>query len=91
MNYFRDSNGNESLTATLSIIAFTIVMVKVLIGGASIAAGEFSYSFGTIDSLSIAAILGPCLGAYAVRRHTDANQPVGEGDETREDGKGEES
>ncbi len=68
-----DTGGNKSLTHTLCIVAFIVVMVKVVIGGASVAIGGFSYSFGTIDSLSIAAILSPVLGAYVARRYTTAN------------------
>lgn len=68
----KDSNGKKSLTATLSIVAFIIVMVKVLASGGAIEIGSFSYVFGSIDSLTVAAILGPILGTYAFRRHTDA-------------------
>ncbi len=62
--FIKDSSGNRSLTATLAIIGFSVVMLKVLLSGASIGA----VSFGTIDSLSIAAILGPVLGTYTARR-----------------------
>lgn len=68
----KDSKGNKSLTATLSIVGFIIVMLKFLLSGAQIDVAGFSYSFGTIDSLSIAAILTPILGTYAYRRHTEA-------------------
>ncbi len=70
--YIKDSNGKPSFTITLSVIAFVVVMLKVIASGASIEVGTFSYSFGTIDSLSIAAILGPILGTYAARRYTGA-------------------
>lgn len=68
----KDSKGKKSLTTTLSVIAFVVVMVKVLFGGASISIGNFSYAFGEIDAMSIAALLGSTLGAYAFRRHTEA-------------------
>jgi len=69
--FIRDTSGNKSLTATLAVIGFAVVMVKVLLNGGSV--GELS--FGTIDSLSIAAILGPILGTYTARRWgTSANQ-----------------
>lgn len=70
--FLRDSRGNKSMTATMSIVAFAIVMVKVLFSGAAIVIGGFSYDFGEIDSLAITALLGPTLGAYAWRRHTAA-------------------
>lgn len=62
--FFTDTSGNKSLTATMAIVGFGVVMLKVLLSGASVGA----VSFGTIDSLSIAAILGPILGTYTARR-----------------------
>lgn len=82
-----DSTGNKSLTHTLSVVAFIVVMVKVIVGGASIVIGSFSYSFGTIDSLSIAAILGPVLGAYVARRYTETNAPQEDSGSKPNDGK----
>ena len=64
-----DSNGNKSWTHTMSVIAFFIVMLKVLFDGVTVTFGTFTYSFGMIDSFSIAAILGPTVGAYVVRHH----------------------
>ena len=71
--FITDTSGNKSLTATVVVIGFTVVMVKFLLSGASIG----SLSFGTTDSLSIAAILGPILGTYTARRW---GSPVGSGD-----------
>ena len=69
--YLADSNGKKSLTATLSIVAFVVVMLKLLLSGAGIQIGGFTYSFGEIDAMEIAAVLGPILGTYAARRYTD--------------------
>lgn len=69
--YLNDSTGKKSLTATLSIIAFVIVMLKLLVNNSGIQIGGFSYSFGSIGSAEIASILGPILGTYAFRRYTD--------------------
>lgn len=66
--FLKDSYGNRSLTATMAIVAFVIVMLKVLLSGASFNFGGLSYSFGTIDSLTVGAILAPVLGSYTVRR-----------------------
>lgn len=70
--YLADSNGKKSLTATLSIIAFVIVMIKLLVNNSAIQVGTFAYSFGAIDATEIAAVLGPILGTYAFRRYTDS-------------------
>lgn len=69
--YLNDSDGKKSLTATLSIIAFAIVMVKVLLNNSAIQVGGLAYSFGSIGSTEIAAVLSPILGTYAFRRYTD--------------------
>ena len=68
--FITDTSGNKSLTATMAIIGFAVVMIKVLMNGAAVG----SISFGTIDSLSIAAILGPILGTYTARRWGTSTQ-----------------
>jgi len=69
--FIKDSSGNRSLTATLAVISFAVVMLKVLLSGASVALAGASYSFGTIDGLTIGAIFGPILGTYTARRWGD--------------------
>ena len=76
MLMMKDSDGEKSLTATLAMVSFIIVMIKVLFGGSTVSFSSFSFTFGAIDSFSIAAILGPTLGTYAARRHTDAKYAV---------------
>jgi len=60
----KDSTGNKSMTATFAYVAFGVVMLKFLLAGVVVG----SFQFGTVDSLSIAAVLTPTLGAYTVRR-----------------------
>lgn len=60
----KDSTGNKSMTATIAYVAFAAVLIKFLLSGVTVG----MFSFGVIDSFSIAAILGPTLGAYTVRR-----------------------
>ncbi len=76
--FIRDTSGKKSLTATLAVIGFAVVMVKVLLSGGSIG----SVSFGTIDSLAIAAILGPVLGTYTARRWNGSPLGPDSSDET---------
>lgn len=77
--FITDTSGNKSLTATMAIVGFSVVMLKVLLNGAAIG----SISFGSIDSLSIAAILGPILGTYTARRwgsnDSDSGTKAGDG------------
>ena len=66
--FIKDSSGRPSLTATMAIVSFSVVMLKVLLSGASLSLGGSSYSFGTIDGMTIGAIFTPILGSYTVRR-----------------------
>lgn len=66
--FIKDSSGNKSLTATLALAGFIVVMVKLLLSGASVTMGSASYEFGTIDAAMIAAVLTPVLGTYTARR-----------------------
>ncbi len=68
MFYLNDTSGKKSLTATLAVVSFIVVMVKVLLSGASVSLGAASYSFGSIDGFTIGAIFGPILGSYTARR-----------------------
>lgn len=62
--YLKDTTGNRSMTATIAFIAFGVVMLKVLLNDVTVG----SIDFGSIDSLAIAAVLTPTLGAYTARR-----------------------
>ena len=66
--FIKDTSGNKSLTATIAFASFIVVMVKVLLSGASISLGAATYSFGSIDGLTIGAIFTPTLAAYTARR-----------------------
>ncbi|HEU5118692.1 MAG TPA: hypothetical protein VFT74_19010 [Isosphaeraceae bacterium] len=66
--FITDTSGNKSLTATLAVVGFFVTMLKLLLSGASISIGSFSYSFGNIDAAMIAAVLTPVLGTYTARR-----------------------
>lgn len=71
MMYMKDSDGKRSFTVTMSVITFTVVMAKVLVGGSSFSIGGLSMSFGSIGSDEILALLGPILGTYSFRKYTD--------------------
>ena len=69
--FITDTSGKKSLTATLAVVSFVVVMVKVLLSGASLSIGSSTYSMGTIDGFTIGAIFGPILGSYTARRWND--------------------
>ena len=69
--FLKNSDGEKSMTATFSIVAFIVVMFKILVSGSGIQVGSFTYSFGTIDASTAAAVLGTCFGTYAFRKYTE--------------------
>lgn len=70
--WIKNTDGHPDAMLTLSLLSFIFVLVKFVISGMSVTLGDASYSLGTIDAASIAAILTPVLGAYVGRRHTTA-------------------
>lgn len=76
MKLFNDSSGKPSLTATMAIVSFIVVMIKTLLNGATVSIGTASYSFGTIDGFTIGAIFTPILGTYTARRWGDSMTTV---------------
>lgn len=66
--FIYDTDGKKSLTATMTLIGFVIVMIKLLFNEVEIHIGESIYSFGQIDAATIAAVLTPILGSYTARR-----------------------
>lgn len=71
----KNTDGKPDAVFTMAVWAVTIVLFKVLFAGMSITVGERVLTAGIIDAGVIAAVLTPTLGAYVVRRHTDANAP----------------
>lgn len=76
--WIKNTSGKPDAVLTLTLIGFVIVMLKVLLNGASLSFNGAAYSLGTIDAAMIAAVLSPTLGAYVARRYTDKRHPSGE-------------
>lgn len=77
--YLKDTSGKKSLTATMAVISFVIVMFKVLLNGSSITIGTNTYAFGSIDGFTIGSIFTPILGSYMARRwNNGSDEGVGE-------------
>ncbi len=71
--WFKNSDGKKDAMLSFAVVGFGVVIVKVLLGGGSFQYGAgHVFTFGAIDATVIAAILGPTLGSYVMRRHTDA-------------------
>ena len=65
-----DTSGKKSLTMTLTVVAFVIVVFKVLLSGVAIG----SFSFGVLEPTTAIAVLTPVIAAYTARRLGDDTQ-----------------
>lgn len=74
---------------TFSVVALTVVVVKVLFGGINFKFGGETYSMLPIDAATIGALLTPTLTAYVARRYTDKKfvDKNGDGIDDAEQGK----
>ena len=70
--WISNTAGKKDAVLTLALVGFIVVMVKLILSGASIAVNGNTYTLGTIGAAEIAAVLTPTLGAYVSRRYTDA-------------------
>ena len=66
--WIRDARGQADTMLTFSVVAFALVVFKVLLGGMTFK----GYTVAPIDPTTIAALLTPTLTAYVARRYTDA-------------------
>lgn len=65
----RNSEGKRDATLTMTVVGFSVILVKIVLAGISIG----SFSFGPVpDASVIAALLTPSLGSYVARRYTDS-------------------
>jgi hypothetical protein len=71
--WIKNTDGERDAVLTMALLGFIIVLVKVLLAGVVLTWSETrTFTFGTIDAATIAAVLAPTLGAYVARRYTDA-------------------
>jgi len=61
-------SGQKDTMLTIAIFGAAIIFVKVLLNGVQVAIGGFSFDFGSIDGILVAAVLTPTLGAYVTRK-----------------------
>jgi hypothetical protein len=69
MIWIKNTAGKEDAMLTLGVVTLGVVLTKFFLS-------EMSFGpivFGSIDGGTIAALLSPTLGAYVLRRYTDAN------------------
>lgn len=66
----RDAKGEPSVSVTISLISFWITSVVFIL---SIFVSIGPIKLRAFDPVACGAFLGPCLGLYGFRKHTDAN------------------
>jgi hypothetical protein len=63
------------LSEKIAVSGLVTVLAKVLVGGAAIHWGDsFSFSFGSIDGVTCAAILTPCLSCVHLESWVAGNK-----------------
>jgi hypothetical protein len=69
--WIKNSDGEEDTMLTFAVVAFVVVLFKVMMGGTDWTIGNLVWKIMPIDATMVAALLGPTLGAYVARRYTD--------------------
>lgn len=70
-----NTSGRPDAMLTMGVVGFFTVLLKILLGGITVAVAGKTLTVGTIDAGTIGAILTPTLGAYVARRYTDRRHP----------------
>lgn len=70
-NWMKNTDGRPDAVLTMTFVGFIVVVVKILLGGATIEYDGTKYSFGELDAAVVGALLTPTLGSYVARRWTD--------------------
>jgi hypothetical protein len=69
MTWMTNSAGKPDSMLTLGVVSLAVILLKFFFSDMSFGA----ISFGNLDGGVVTAILGSTLGAYVMRRYTDAN------------------
>jgi hypothetical protein len=62
--WIRNTRGKKDALLTFALASVAVVLVKVLLNGASFR----GITFGTVDAALVGAVLLPTLGAYTTKR-----------------------
>jgi hypothetical protein len=71
-----NSRGQRDALLTFAAGGVSVVLLKVLLAGASVTVAGRTVSLGAIDTGAIAAVLTPLLGAYTAKRISGADNPA---------------
>lgn len=73
MKWIKNTDGKESASLTMVLIAFFIVMLHMV---ASIFVNPFGIAIAPFDASGSMMVLSPLLGLYFGRRHTDSKEKL---------------
>lgn len=70
--WINNTDGQPDAVLTMTLMGFLAILGKFLLSNVSLTlASDHIINFGSVDAMSIAAVLTPTLGAYCARRYTD--------------------
>lgn len=69
--WIENSDGKKDTMLSFAVVAFIVILFKVLFGGSEWTIGKEVWKILPIDAATIGALLTPTLGAYVMRRYTD--------------------
>ena len=69
--WVKNADGKPDTMLSFAVVAFGLVVIKVLLGGIPFTIGGQQFTLTTIDAATIGALLTPTLTAYVARKYTD--------------------
>lgn len=69
--WIKNAEGKPDTMLSFSVVAFVVIIFKVLFGGTVWMLGKQTFTVIPIDPGMVAALLVPTLGSYVARRYTD--------------------
>jgi hypothetical protein len=69
--YLKNTTGKPDAVLTMAVVAFAVIMFRVLFAGMKFNFSGNMLEFSSIDAGLVGTILTSTLGAYVARRYTD--------------------
>jgi len=71
MRWFKNTDGKPDASFTMMVIAFVVVMIKVVFGGTDLTMLSWTLSIAQPDAELAAVLLAVPSAGYVARKHTD--------------------
>jgi NhaP-type Na+/H+ and K+/H+ antiporter len=69
--WVKNTDGKKDAVLTMTVVAFFVVMVKVVLGGSTLTLADWNLNIEPISPELAAVLLGVNMAGYVGRRHTD--------------------